>query len=108
VTRNLFLVVFPVQHFPLVRSLGTRPLLALDLPPHEGVDGFVGAHLAFDELVDLAADLLDVGEELDAVVVVERVQDEVRQAEGLLAGQLHRMMPFSFASFFFAILNMSE
>jgi hypothetical protein len=58
--------------------------------------------------VDLAADLLDVGEELDAVVVVERVQDEVGEAERLLAGELQRMMPFSLASFFFAILNISE
>ena len=55
----------------------------------------------------ILADLLGVGVVLDLLVLVEVVEDEVGQAEDLLAGQLHRMMPFSLAIFFLSILNMS-
>ena len=41
------------------------------------------------------------------LVLVEMVEDEVRQPQDLLARQLHRMMPFSLAIFFLSILNMS-
>ena len=52
-------------------------------------------------------DLLRIGEELDAVVLVQVLEDLVGEAESLLAGDLHRTMPFSLASFRFTILNIS-
>src|SRR6266480_4015652 len=103
VAPDFLLVVLPVEDVPLVRAFLDRALLALDLPAHERVDGLVRLHLVGDQLHDLLADLLGVGVVLDLLVLVQMVEDEVRQPEDLLARQLHRMMPFSLAIFFLSI-----
>src|SRR5262245_60918615 len=90
---DLFLVVLPVEDLPLVGALNDRALLALDLAADEGVDGLVRLHLVGDQLDDLLADLLGVGEVLDRVVLVEVPQDEVGEAEDLLPGELHPLPP---------------
>ena len=103
-----FLVVLAVQHVPFVGAFDDGALLGLDLAADERVDRLVGLHLALDHAHDLLADLLRVREVLDRVVSVEVVQHGVRDLEDLLAAELHRMMPFSFASRFLTILNISE
>jgi hypothetical protein len=107
VLRHLFLVVLAVEDVPLVGPL-QHALLALQLPPHEGVDHLVRLHLALDHLDDLLADLAGVLEVLHPIVLVEVGHDEAREVQHALPAELHRMMPFFLASSRLTLLNMKE
>ena len=80
----------------------------LELAAHERVDRLVGAHLRLDDVEDLPADAAcGSSKNSTSSSWFEVVQDQVGEVDDLLAGQLHRTMPFSLAIFFLSILNIS-
>src|SRR5262245_34059260 len=91
---HLVFVVLAEEEVPLCAAFREVAALRQDLAPNRFLDLVLPRHLAFQDLQDLEPDVVGVVQEFHLIVVLERIDDQMREMDAALVAEAHQMTIF--------------